>query len=51
MPKLYKHIKDKCGPLTGFYRIDGVGKKLDDETHKISDLELEDGDYFIVECT
>ena len=40
MPKLHKYIKEKCAPQTGAYRIDGVGKKLEDETHTISDLEL-----------
>lgn len=49
MEKLYTHIKEKCGPLTGTYRLNGIGKKLDDESHKISELELEEGDYFIVE--
>ena len=48
MEKLHTYIKEKCAPLTGVYRINGVGKKLDDETHKISDLELEEGDYLIV---
>ena len=47
MEKLYKYIKEKCAPLTGFYRIDGVGKKIDDESHKLSDLELSPGEYFI----
>lgn len=28
MPLLFKYIKEKCAPLTGFYRIDGVGKKI-----------------------
>lgn len=48
MEKLHAYIKEKCSPMTGTYRINGVGKLLEDFTHKISDLEMEDGDYLIV---
>ena len=28
MEKLHTYIKEKCAPLTGLYRINGIGKKL-----------------------
>lgn len=47
--KLYNYIKEKTKFMMTTYKMDGVGKLIDDEKTKVADLNLEEKDYFIAE--
>ena len=47
----YNHIIVSCKPLCyEAMRIKGLGKKIDNEDGKIGELNLQDGEYFVLEC-
>lgn len=48
---MFSYIARETAPLTYWdIKIRGKGKLLSEEKQKLNDLEMEEGDYIIVEC-
>lgn len=48
--EVYDHIKKMTRPINSFeYKIKFLGKKIDDEKAKLSDMEFEDDEFFVAE--
>lgn len=48
---IYRYIKEKTKKMLSIYTMDGKGKLIDNQDATLSDLNLEEGDYFIVEVS